>query len=132
MQIVALNPVESAAIDRGRWRSLRVEFGSAGAVSVMERALAEIVDSCVRIEAAVASGDILRAARHARRITRVSGEVALGRIAQSAVDAAHCAEVGDAVALSAVLARICRLAKQVHLQIVASHEALRGQDQPPV
>jgi hypothetical protein len=128
MHIVALKPMESAVIDRGRWRSLRVEFGSAGAVAVMERALAEILDSCARIEAAADCGDVLRAARQARRIVRVSGEVALGTIAQAAVDAAHCVEARDEIALAAVLARICRLARDVHTQVVAGGSGNRGQD----
>ena len=113
MDIIRLPFAETAAIDRGRWRALRVEFGSSGALGVVQRALAEIADSCAMMQAAAERGDNGRAARQARRIGRIACEIGLTRASQVATGAVLCAEAGDRIALTAVSARLERIARDV-------------------
>jgi len=126
MNIITLPFAETAAIDRGRWRALRVEFGSPGALAVVQRALAEIADSCARMHAASERDESGLAARQARRIGRIAGEIGLTPAVQVAADAALCAEAGDRIAVAAIGARLERIAHDVESGFRIQHQGVPG------
>ncbi|MEM7613789.1 MAG: hypothetical protein AAF813_08005 [Pseudomonadota bacterium] len=108
-QILSLDRTDRVALDTTALLRLEVALGATRSREVLTQACCEIIEKLTHVECCVANGDFEKAARYARGIASLSGEIGLVEFSQAARGAADSLKSGDPVAIAATTDRMTRL-----------------------
>ncbi len=106
---ITLNLSESVRLDPDCMTRLYNQLGERGAEDVIGRAVEELavrLAHCTRLHCA---GDFEGLRKSARSVAAIADQVGMSKLATVARNAADLIEVGDDIALDAVLARLMRI-----------------------
>lgn len=100
---------ESVKVDARRVGDIIRELGETAACNVIGLALEQLAGALTATDAAYHNRDLAGAAVHAERLSRLAWQVGLLSLAGVAMDLGNSAERRDAVAVSAIHARLMRV-----------------------
>lgn len=103
---------EPVRIDTRRLAEIMRELGEAATANLISRAVAQVGADLDLLAAAARAGDLRRISVNADRLSRDAWQIGMTTLSVVAVHAADCARGGDGPAVSAVLARLDRVAAQ--------------------
>jgi hypothetical protein len=109
--VLALRPKDRVRQDSEPIAQIYRTMGTHAAEQVVTRALAELGLTVAGLAQLMAEQDLDDLPRRLRRLQRISEQLGVTSLANVAADARLCLEQGDAVAFSAVWARLLRVAE---------------------
>ena len=107
-----LAPVERVRLDHDRLQALYDDLGDANAEDIVCRAMEELALRLALAEKAHRRGDQGELRRLARSLVGIAEQIGMNALARVAGDVAHCAEIGNGVALGATLSRLLRIGER--------------------
>ena len=111
-KIAPLGVVEPIRVDAGRIQNIVTELGEVAAEGVIQMALEQMATSVEGLLDSARRGDDAAIVTQAERLSRLAWQVGLVSLAGVAIDVADCARRNEAVALTATLARVVRVANR--------------------
>lgn len=111
-QVRFLEQSETARVDPAQLNDLFVQLGTAGAESVICRALEELAERLSHTGRCHREGRRDEMRKSARSLIAVAEQLGMRRLAQVAGDVTACIDAGDATALAATLARLLRVGER--------------------
>lgn len=109
---------ECVVLDTARITVLRRSLGDQRTREVVEEVVFHVSDRMSQLEAALEAGNFAEALALAARLGSLSEQVGLQTFAQVARDLVSCLEADNAVATSAVAARLMRLAEDSLVSVI--------------
>lgn len=103
---------EQVRVDADRLTELCVRLGESGAEEVMCRTMEELAVQLAQIEKEFRRGAVTEMGQLALLIVTGADRIGMQALARVAMDVVQCIDAGDEVALSAVLARLLRIAER--------------------
>lgn len=111
-RVTVLQQTEFVRVDADRLGQLFAQLGERGAEDVVCRAMEELAARLSHADQQYRGGDLAALRKNSRSLVAIADQVGMYLLARVAQDVTSCIDVGDPVALAAVLARLVRVGER--------------------
>ncbi|MFD1156466.1 hypothetical protein [Roseovarius aestuarii] len=111
-QVTLLRQNETVRVDPDRLEELYHQLGEAGAEDIVCRALEELAGRLSHTERCYREMRFEDMRKSARSLVAIAEQIGMAHLAQVATDVTICIDAGEAIALSATMARLLRIGER--------------------